>query len=141
MNITFETILIMGLIAIVSFFIGYRVSSIWNHYIFRQILTDLKVSDKTLEEYVRRAENQLIEEGRISPDQATTATSDNLPELDVRIEQHGDMLYAYRTDTNEFLGQGEDQASLIANMAGNIKNVKCMIREGNGLELINKDAA
>jgi hypothetical protein len=47
------------------------------------------------------------------------------------VEKHNDTLYAYRKDTNEFLGQGSSKDDLIAAMAHRVKDVRLTVVEGN----------
>jgi hypothetical protein len=59
-----------------------------------------------------------------------------MPELAVRVERIGDCLYAYRKDTNEFLGWGEDSTALFTAIGQRIDNVEIIIAAGDGMELL-----
>lgn len=50
--------------------------------------------------------------------------------IQIRLEQDRGVLYAYRVDTEEFLAQGTDQATLIEAMAQRFKGVTIEIING-----------
>ena len=58
--------------------------------------------------------------------------------LEIRIEKHQGVLFAYRCDTEEFLGQGNDQEALITSIKNRIRDVRLVISEQNGAELLQK---
>jgi hypothetical protein len=64
---------------------------------------------------------------------------DALPDVEVKIEQHGGQLYAYRVDNDEFLGQGADRDTLLAAINEKAKtNFNMIVRKEQGGELLQK---
>lgn len=59
-----------------------------------------------------------------------------LPNVEIRLEQIGNQIYAYRKDDDQFLAQGHDRAELIARISKRINNVKLIIAEDDGAGLI-----
>jgi hypothetical protein len=61
------------------------------------------------------------------------------PQIEVRLEQHNQTLYAFRKDNEEFLGQGADQEELFKRIAERFQDVKFVIRKDDGAELLQKN--
>jgi hypothetical protein len=57
----------------------------------------------------------------------------------VTIEQHQGVLYAYRKDTKQFLGQGTDQAGLIDSISKRMTDVRLIIDSADGADLLQKN--
>jgi len=56
--------------------------------------------------------------------------------IDVRLEQHQGLIFAYRVDTAEFLGQGSNRDELISSIANRIPGARMRVTEETGMELI-----
>ena len=56
--------------------------------------------------------------------------------VDIRVEQHGEDLYAYRKDNEEFIAQGNSKESLMTRLGETMTGKKLLISEGDGAELI-----
>jgi hypothetical protein len=61
--------------------------------------------------------------------------ADQLPVMKVKLEQHQGTLFAYRADTEEFVGQGTDRDTLATSIAHRFKGVRVEILNG---ELLSK---
>jgi hypothetical protein len=62
---------------------------------------------------------------------------DALPKVQVRIEEVNGSLYAYRVDTDEFLGQGADATALIERITEiNKTNFILVVSQENGSDLM-----
>jgi hypothetical protein len=62
---------------------------------------------------------------------------DALPKVEVRIEEVNGSLYAYRVDTDEFLGQGADATALIERITEiNKTNFILVVSQENGSDLM-----
>jgi hypothetical protein len=59
-----------------------------------------------------------------------------LTEMEIRIEQHAGQLYAYRVEDDQFMGQGTDRESLIKRIAEDVNDVRLIIRDENGANLL-----
>ena len=65
---------------------------------------------------------------------------DALPVVEVKIEQHGDMLYAFRKEDDQFLGQGRDREELIKRLQdGNKHTFKMLVSQEDGADLLQKN--
>jgi hypothetical protein len=100
---------------------------------FRQILTDLGVKNSQLR---KLAENVGVELPDVNQN---TADGDTLTPLEVTIEQHQGVLYAYRKDNQQFLGQGTDREGLIDSISKRMTDVRLIIDSQDGADLLRKN--
>ena len=100
---------------------------------FRQILNDLGVKNSQLRQL---AENVGLELPDVNENTATGVT---LVPLEVTIEQHQGVLYAYRKDTKQFLGQGTDREGLIDSISKRMTDVRLIIDQQDGADLLQKN--
>jgi hypothetical protein len=126
---------IIALIIVFAFgwFIGSRVQFWLDQITFKHILEDLGVSNK-----------QLL--GLINSDELSSAASaaepgDDLERVEVSLERHQGVIYAYRKDNSQFLGQGTDQATLISSISNRMTGVRLIINEADGADLLQKNNA
>jgi hypothetical protein len=117
------------IIAIIAFYIGYRVSQFIHVLTFNRILEDLGVSTEQIQEAARKAGLEELAEEQTGNSDAGEVT---LTPIEIKIEQHGNNLYAYRLDNDQFLGQGTDREQLIQRLTENLTNVRLIISEENG---------
>ena len=100
---------------------------------FRQILNDLGVKNEQLRKLA-------LDVGVDVPDvNENTATGVTLVPLEVTIEQHQGVLYAYRKDTKQFLGQGTDREGLIDSISKRMTDVRLIIDTADGADLLQKN--
>ena len=100
---------------------------------FRQILTDLGVKNEQLR---KLAQDVGVELPAVNQN---TADGDQLTPLEVVLEQHQGVLYAYRKDNQQFLGQGTDRAGLIESISKRMDNVRLIIDQQDGADLLQKN--
>jgi hypothetical protein len=100
---------------------------------FRQILNDLGVKNSQLR---KLAEDVGVELPAVNQN---TALGDQLTPLEVVLEQHQGVLYAYRKDNQQFLGQGTDQTTLIDSISKRMDNVRLIIDSADGADLLQKN--
>jgi len=111
-----------------GFVIGYKVSEIVHLISFRRIMRDLNIT-----------EQQLIKVARDNGIDVPDDRSEEDRELGIRetihikIEQHGSQIYAYKSDTDEFLGQGTDPDDLVNGIARRFKGIRMIVDEGKDL--------
>jgi hypothetical protein len=124
-----------SVIIVVAFALGwYLGSKITAHLLalsFRQILTDLGIKNEQL---LKLAKNVGVD----VPDTAAHTADDGLTPVEITLEQHQGVLYAYRKDTQQFLGQGTDQQGLIDSIARRMDNVRLIIDSKDGADLLQK---
>jgi hypothetical protein len=125
------------IVVIVAFAFGWYAGSwVTTHLMalsFRQILNDLGVKNSQLRQL---AENVGLELPDVNQN---TADGNTLTPLEVTIEQHQGVLYAYRKDTKQFLGQGTDQAGLIDSISKRMTDVRLIIDSADGADLLQKN--
>lgn len=124
-----ETITLIVVFAI-GWFIGSRVQYFLDRITFKSILDDLGITGQQLRDLVDRDDTPVVN--------ANTADGDNLEPMEVTLEQHQGVLYAYRKDTKQFLGQGTDQHTLIESIRNRMQGVRLIIDQQDGAELLQK---
>jgi hypothetical protein len=111
--------------SVVGFAIGWRICNRFHENMLSEILRSAGVTPEQLEAAILK-----IQEDK----------PDAMPDVEVRIEQHGLALFAYRVDNNQFLGQGLDRDELIARIIEvNKTSFKMIISQENGAELLQKN--
>ena len=122
---------------IIAFAFGWYAGSwVTTHLLalsFRQILTDLGVKNEQLRAL---AENVGVELPAVNE---STALGDQLTPLEVILEQHQGVIYAYRKDTKQFLGQGTDREGLIDSISKRMTDVRLIIDQQDGADLLQKN--
>ena len=122
---------------IIAFAFGWYAGSwVTTHLLalsFRQILTDLGVKNSQLRAL---AENVGVELPDVNAD---TADGDQLTPLVITLEQHQGVLYAYRKDNQQFLGQGTDREGLIDSISKRMTDVRLIIDQADGADLLQKN--
>jgi hypothetical protein len=115
---------------VIGAYLGSKITGWLNRATFQEILDDLNVSDKQLEDLARR-NGVKFDHDEESADSVI---------IEVKIEQHGDQLYAYRKDSDEFLGQGSNKDELIDRLTGQFSaNTKLVIAKEDGAGLVNQN--
>ena len=127
----------ISILVVIAFASGwYAGSKITEHLLalsFRQILNDLGIKNEQLRKLATDVGVEL-------PDvNADTATGDTLVPLEVTIEQHQGVLYAYRKDNQQFLGQGTDREGLIDSISKRMTDVRLIIDTADGADLLQKN--
>jgi hypothetical protein len=118
--------------ALVGGFIGWRASRQVHLDGFRQLLRALKVSEQDL----LRAMIKIQSPGW-QPEDVEEAK--DLTVVEITLEQQGNQIFAYRKDDSTFLGQGNDKATLIDAIAHRMKDVRLVISEEDGADLLQKN--
>jgi hypothetical protein len=108
---------------LVGVFVGWKI----NDRLHTSLTTDLLKAVGVGEIQLKRAIENLQSE----------VAEDQLPRVEVRIEEVDGGLYAYRIDTQEFLGQGTDQTTLIDRIKEvNKTNFILVVSQSNGADLL-----
>ena len=119
--------------AFVAFYLGWKISSWISALSFREILKELKITDQQLEKLSGRY-------GLGSKDESSEPKAREPEEITIKVEQHQGVLYAFRIENDEFLGQGKTREELVEGMAKRFKNVKFTVPHDMGAELLKNDA-
>ncbi len=111
-----------------GFAIGYKVSEIIHLLSFRRIMRDLNISEQQLIK-VARDQGIAVKDERSEEDRELGIRET----IHIKIEQHGGQIYAYKSDTDEFLGQGTDPDDLVNGIARRFKGIRMIVDEGADL--------
>jgi hypothetical protein len=121
------------LIVVVAFWLGNRWATNFHQKIFREILKELGVTERQLKDLMLRQQQQLA---NLTPQEPTA----DLDVVEVRLEQMGDVIYAYRKSDNQFLAQGLDADALIATLKLNLcAPCKVVVDVDDGADLLRKN--
>ena len=118
--------------AIVGIVIGWQAAKRVHLDGFRQLLRALKVTEDDLLRAmikIQSKEWQLDE-----PEGATDSTV-----VDVKLEQQGTQIFAYRKSDDQFLAQGTDADSLIARLNENLTPCRVVVAQEDGADLLQKN--
>jgi hypothetical protein len=96
----------------------------------REMLKDLGIKDSDLTALLKKQNQKL---GIEDPEE------EELPTIEVKLEQHQGQIYAFHKGTNEFLGQGTSREDLIDHISKRMKNVKLTISQDDGADLLQKN--
>ena len=126
MNMT--ELIIVGLLGI---FIGWRAASHVHLDGFRQLLKALKITEQDLLRAMIKIQSRewQLEDPEGTKDDAI---------VDVKLEQQGTEIYAYRKSDDQFLAQGSDAASLIERLNQNLTPCKVVVAQEDGADLLQK---
>lgn len=112
-----------------GWWLGGLVNTALQRMAFLKILADLGVSREQLERV--KSQNLAAIEEDLDPPEKT---------LEIKLEQHQGVIYAFRKDNDHFLGQGSDREQLIDRLrqqfSGIDGQIKLIIREEDGANLI-----
>ena len=114
--------------------IGWWAGSAWTAMVlrsgFQKILKELGVTDQQM---IKLARDNGI---GVEDPKESSADEPELASVEIKLEQHLGVIYAYRLKDNQFLGQGADRDELIESLKKNLANVRLIIAEEHGARLI-----
>jgi hypothetical protein len=124
---------LIALIVIFAFgwYIGSKVQFWLDQITFKNILDDLGVTNKQLTGLISQDDAPDVNEN--------AADGNQLTPLEITLEQHQGVIYAYRKDNQQFLGQGTDQAGLIDSISKRMTDVRLIIDQADGADLLRKN--
>lgn len=117
------------IIAVVAFYLGYKLNEKIMWFTFGKMMREAGITNKELDKFI----------GHWAPELKREIDAEEDTQVEIRLEQHNQTLYAYRKDNEEFLGQGPNQEELFQTIADRFKNVKFVLRQGDGAELLQKN--
>ena len=98
---------------------------------FRELLRALKVTEQDLLRAMIK-----IQSGEWQLDEPEGTKDETV--VDVKLEQQGTEIYAYRKSDDQFLAQGSDADSLIARLNQNLTPCKVVVAKEDGADLLQK---
>ena len=122
-------LIIVGLLGI---FIGWRAASHVHLDGFRQLLKALKITEQDLLRAMIK-----IQSREWQLDDQEGSTDETI--VDVKLEQVGTAIYAYRKSDDMFLAQGIDADSLIARLNENLTPCRVVVAQEDGADLLQKN--
>jgi hypothetical protein len=118
--------------AAVGIFIGWRAARQVHLDGFRQLLKALKVTEEDLLRAMIKIQSR---EWQLDADEGSTDST----VVDVKLEQEGTEIFAYRKSDNQFLAQGSNADSLIARLNENLTPCKVVVAKEDGADLLQKN--
>ena len=109
--------------------IGWRINDALRTAAIKALLKELGVTDQDLRAAAAR-------NGIILEDAPATAADTTV--VEVRLEQEGNQIYAYRKSDSAFLGQGSDTDSLIERLNQNLTPCRVVVSKEDGADLLQK---
>ena len=110
--------------------VGYQAADRLHKALIPDIFRRAGVTPEKLESVMKDLQKEINqEEGR----------TDEFPKLEIKVEQHGDLMFAYRKDSGLFLAQGKTRDELIAMISQKMANVTLVIAEADGAKLIKEN--
>jgi hypothetical protein len=118
--------------AVVGILIGWQASKKVHLQGFRQLLRALKVTEDDLLRAMIKIQSHewQLEEPEGSKDSTI---------VDVKLEQQGTEIFAYRKSDNQFLAQGSNADSLIERLNQNLTPCKVVVAQEDGADLLLKN--
>jgi hypothetical protein len=118
--------------ALVGIIIGWTASKQVHLDGFRQLLRALKVTEEDLLRAMIKIQSR---EWQLDADEGSTDST----VVDVKLEQEGTEIFAYRKSDNQFLAQGSNADSLIARLNENLTPCKVVVAKEDGADLLLKN--
>jgi SOS-response transcriptional repressor LexA len=121
-------LIIVGLVGIL---IGWQAAKRVHLQGFRELLRALKVTEQDLLRAMIK-----IQSGEWQLEDPEGTKDETV--VDVKLEQQGTEIYAYRKSDDQFLAQGSDADSLIARLNQNLTPCKVVVAKEDGADLLQK---
>jgi hypothetical protein len=119
------------IVAAVGILIGWQAASRVHLDGFRQLLRALKITEQDLLRAMVKIQSS---EWQLDDDEGATDST----VVDVKLEQVGTEIFAYRKSDNQFLGQGQDSQGLIERLNQNLTPCKVVVAKEDGADLLQK---
>jgi hypothetical protein len=122
----------LGIFFCLGWYCGSKVTGYFQMKVFQNVLAELKVDHKDLIRVARKDAPDFIQ-AKLDEIESHVDSIENaaLEKIDIKVEKHSNTLYAFRSDNDQFLGQGSTKDELIEAMSQKMKNVRLIVVEGN----------
>ena len=116
--------------------IGSRLTAWLHREILRDLLNELGVTQEDLIKVRSNMAKRLAAEAtdEDAPDELFNNSIRDIAYL--KVEKHSDTLYAFRKDTDQFIGQGATTEELIERIGEKARNIRFIVTPEDGAELI-----
>ena len=98
-------------------FVGVRLAIQFHKHVILSILSDAGFTNEEIKQMTARLDKRIKE----------VDSTAELPKVDINLEEHDNIFYAYRQDTGEFLAQAGDYNELIALIYKRLGNVTVLV--------------
>jgi len=112
--------------AVLGGFAGYRVCDHIHKAVIPDLMHRVGVTPEKLEEAMKELQKEMNQLEAVDKD----------PEIDIKVEAHGEQLYVFRKDNMEFLGQGKNYEELLKILQSKFQNVKFAVSKEDGADLL-----
>jgi hypothetical protein len=113
----------------IGWILGWKINDALRTTAVRHLLKELGVTDKDLRAAAARNGIQIVD----APD---TAAEDL---VEIKLEQQGTEIYAYRKSDNQFLAQGSNADTLIERLNQNLTPCRVVVAQEDGADLLLKN--
>jgi hypothetical protein len=120
------------IIGLVGIFIGWQAAKRVHLQGFRELLRALKITEDDLLRAMIKIQSR---EWQLEDPEGTKDETI----VDVKLEQQGTEIYAYRKSDNQFLGQGKDSQTLIERLNQNLTPCRVVVAQEDGADLLQKN--
>ena len=110
--------------------VGYRLANHLHQAVISDLFQRVGITPEKMESVMKDLQKEINQaEGKDT----------EFPNLEIKVEQHGDNMFAYRKDSGLFLAQGKTRDELIAMISEKVSNVTLVITEADGAKLIKEN--
>ena len=111
-----------------GFFVGYKIQEKIMFYTLAEMFKKAGITNKELDKFIGHWQEEM------EPD--ADRDEQGFEVIDIKVEKHGEVLYAFRKDNDQFLGQGDSKESLIKRLGEKAMGKRMVVAEGDGAEFI-----
>ena len=120
------------IVGILGIFIGWRASRQVHLDGFRQLLKALKITEDDLLRAMIKIQSSEWQQDALEGTKDETV-------VDVKLEQQGTEIYAYRKSDHQFLAQGSNADTLIERLNQNLTPCRVVVAQEDGADLLLKN--
>jgi hypothetical protein len=113
---------------VLMFVLGWVCSTMFQRWIFGKVLDRMGISREQLQSLAEEIEDEI--EG-----------VNGHTVVDIKLEQHGTAIFAYRKSDDQFLAQGSDADTLIERLNENLTPCRVVVAQEDGADLLQKNNA
>lgn len=111
----------------VAFYLGFKFNEKIMYLTFSKMMKDAGITNKELDKFINHWAPDLAEGPDLDSEE---------DRIEIKVEKHGGVLYAFRKDNDQFLAQGADLDALTKIVTERFSDVKFVLRTGDGAELV-----
>ena len=114
---------------VIGWVLGWRINDALRTTAIKELLKELGITEQDLRAAAARNGIEISE----APD---TAADEEV--VEIKLEQHGGQIFAYRKSDNQFLAQGSNADSLIDRLNQTMRPCRILIDKEDGADLLQK---